>query len=268
MLVENFRPRHDGTLRPGLRAVAQRQSAARLRQRHGLRRGPGAALPGYDFLMQAVGGLMSDHRRARRRSPPRSASRSWTCSPASTLTAGDPGRAVRPRAHRAGPAGRGEPARQPARRAGQPGLGLAQRRRGAAAGWATRTRASRPTRRCGPPTARSRSRWATTASVQRLTQALGAARGGRFTTNAGRVAHREALAAQLEAVTVHRDTAHWIEVLGAAGVPCGPVNTVAEGIALAERLGLAPVVEVDGARSVASPIRLSETPVTYRLPPP
>lgn len=46
------------------------------------------------------------------------------------------------------------------------------------------------------------------------------------------------------------------------------VNTVAEGIALAERLGLAPVVEVDGARSVASPIRLSETPVTYRLPPP
>lgn len=103
---------------------------------------------------------------------------------------------------------------------------------------------------------------------ERLAKVLGLPKDARFATNAGRVAHREALAAAIEAVTVHQDTAHWIEALGAAGVPCGPVNTVAEGIALAERLGLAPVVEVGGARSVASPIRLSETPVTYRLPPP
>lgn len=103
---------------------------------------------------------------------------------------------------------------------------------------------------------------------ERLAAALGLPRDGRFATNAGRVAHRAALTAAIEAVTVHREKTHWIEVLTAAGVPCGPVNTVAEGIALAERLGLAPVVEVDGARSVASPIRLSQTPVTYRLPPP
>lgn len=103
---------------------------------------------------------------------------------------------------------------------------------------------------------------------QRLAQTLGLPDDGRFATNAGRVAHREALAAAIEAVTVHRNTAHWIEALGTAGVPCGPVNSVAEGIALAERLGLAPVVDLGGARSVASPIRLSETPVTYRLPPP
>ncbi len=103
---------------------------------------------------------------------------------------------------------------------------------------------------------------------QRLTQALGLPQDERFATNAGRVAHREALMAAIAAVTVHRNTAQWIDVLGAAGVPCGPVNTVAEGIALAERLGLAPVVDLEGARSVASPIRLSETPVTYRLPPP
>ncbi|MEV0129121.1 CoA transferase [Dactylosporangium sp. NPDC050688] len=103
---------------------------------------------------------------------------------------------------------------------------------------------------------------------ERLASALGLPQDGRFATNSGRVAHRAALTAAIEAVTVHREKTHWIEVLTAAGVPCGPVNTVAEGIALAERLGLAPVVEVDGARSVASPIRLSETPMTYRLPPP
>ncbi|GAA3235438.1 CaiB/BaiF CoA transferase family protein [Dactylosporangium siamense] len=103
---------------------------------------------------------------------------------------------------------------------------------------------------------------------RRLVEALGLPEDERFTTNAGRVAAREALIAQIEAVTVHLPKARLIELLAANGVPCGPVNTVAEGIALAERLGLAPVVEVDGARSVASPIRLSETPVTYRLPPP
>jgi crotonobetainyl-CoA:carnitine CoA-transferase CaiB-like acyl-CoA transferase len=103
---------------------------------------------------------------------------------------------------------------------------------------------------------------------ERLIGALGLPEDERFATNATRVAHREALIERLEAVTGRQGTAHWIETLEKAGVPCGPVNTVAEGIALAERLGLAPVVEVDGARSVASPIRLSETPVTYRLPPP
>ncbi|GAB3865219.1 CaiB/BaiF CoA transferase family protein [Dactylosporangium cerinum] len=103
---------------------------------------------------------------------------------------------------------------------------------------------------------------------EKLAGALGLPEDDRFATNAGRVAHRQTLIEAIEAVTVHQGKAHWIQALSAAGVPCGPVNTVAEGIALAERLGLAPVVEVDGARSVASPIRLSETPVTYRLPPP
>ncbi|MGI5180385.1 CaiB/BaiF CoA transferase family protein [Dactylosporangium sp. CA-152071] len=103
---------------------------------------------------------------------------------------------------------------------------------------------------------------------ERLSAALELAPDPRFATNAGRVAHRQDLVDRIEAVTVQRPKTHWIELLHTVGVPCGPVNTVAEGIALAERLGLAPVVEVDGARSVASPIRLSETPVTYRLPPP
>ncbi|MFG2037959.1 CaiB/BaiF CoA transferase family protein [Dactylosporangium sp. NPDC048998] len=103
---------------------------------------------------------------------------------------------------------------------------------------------------------------------ERLRAALGLAGDERFATNARRVEHREALAEALEAVLAAAPVAHWVEVLTAAGVPCGAVNTVAEGIALAERLGLAPVVDLDGRRSIASPIELSETPVTYRRPPP
>jgi crotonobetainyl-CoA:carnitine CoA-transferase CaiB-like acyl-CoA transferase len=56
---------------------------------------------------------------------------------------------------------------------------------------------------------------------QRLAQALGLPEDARFATNAGRVAHREALVTRIEAVTVHLPKAHWIELLAATGVPCG-----------------------------------------------
>jgi crotonobetainyl-CoA:carnitine CoA-transferase CaiB-like acyl-CoA transferase len=51
-------------------------------------------------------------------------------------------------------------------------------------------------------------------------------------------------------------------------VPCGLVNDVGEAFALAERLGLGPVVAAGGVPQVADPIRLSSTPVSYRLAPP
>ena len=54
-----------------------------------------------------------------------------------------------------------------------------------------------------------------------------------------------------------------------AGVPCGPVNDVADAFALAERLGLGSIVTMaDGVRQVASPIALDATPVRYRRVPP
>lgn len=61
--------------------------------------------------------------------------------------------------------------------------------------------------------------------------------------------------------------------LTAANVPCGLINTVPEGFALAESSGLDPVVRLTDERgiprsSVRSPITLSATPATYRLPPP
>jgi crotonobetainyl-CoA:carnitine CoA-transferase CaiB-like acyl-CoA transferase len=60
---------------------------------------------------------------------------------------------------------------------------------------------------------------------------------------------------------------HWLEALTGAGVPCGPVNDIAEAFTLAERLGLDPVVRArNGPASVASPLGVNG--VEYRLPPP
>jgi crotonobetainyl-CoA:carnitine CoA-transferase CaiB-like acyl-CoA transferase len=70
----------------------------------------------------------------------------------------------------------------------------------------------------------------------------------RFADNESRVANIDALGEELEAVLRTRPAAHWVEVLREAGVPVGPINDVAEAFALAEELGLAPVVEAGGMR--------------------
>ncbi len=53
-------------------------------------------------------------------------------------------------------------------------------------------------------------------------------------------------------------------MLTAAGVPAGPVNTLDQAFALAERLGLDPVEENDGVRTVRFPVELSQTPARTR----
>jgi crotonobetainyl-CoA:carnitine CoA-transferase CaiB-like acyl-CoA transferase len=90
----------------------------------------------------------------------------------------------------------------------------------------------------------------------------------RFRTNPERVAHREVLAAELTAALAARDADDWFTALTAAGVPCGPINDVAGAFDLATRLGLAPVVDAGGAPSVADPLVLSATPARYDLAPP
>lgn len=103
----------------------------------------------------------------------------------------------------------------------------------------------------------------------------------RFATNPARVAHRDELVRQLETRLGARPAAEWVALLRAVGVPCGPVNDVAAAFADAQRLGLEPVVEQPGddgddddgddggeVRSVASPLKLSCAPVSYRRPPP
>jgi crotonobetainyl-CoA:carnitine CoA-transferase CaiB-like acyl-CoA transferase len=109
-----------------------------------------------------------------------------------------------------------------------------------------------------------------------LCQALGrpeVAADERFATNAERVAHREELRAVLENALRTRPVAAWLDLLADARVPAGRVNDIAGAFALAESLGLAPIVEIprDGlapAPLTRNPIRLSETPPAYRSAPP
>ncbi|MCW1956957.1 MAG: CoA transferase [Mycobacterium sp.] len=92
----------------------------------------------------------------------------------------------------------------------------------------------------------------------------------RFGCNADRVANRDALCAILSDVFRTRGADHWHQMLTEAGVPAGPINDLAEAFEFADRLGLHPVVPVPGTSTpqVANPVGLSATPVTYRLAPP
>lgn len=66
----------------------------------------------------------------------------------------------------------------------------------------------------------------------------------RFGTNTSRVAHHDELVAALESRLADQDAAIWAERLTRAQVPAGKVGTIADGFALAERLGLAPTVQL------------------------
>ncbi len=110
-----------------------------------------------------------------------------------------------------------------------------------------------------------------------LCGALGAAEMGtdpRFVTNAARIEHRAALTAALSALTAGHDMKALMALLEAAGVPCGPVNTIDQVFAEPQAVHRGLEVEQIRAdlsvpvRTVASPIRLSKTPVTYDRPPP
>ena len=90
----------------------------------------------------------------------------------------------------------------------------------------------------------------------------------RFLTNTSRVGNRTALRDQLGRRLATHGRHHWAKLLNAAGVPAGPVNDIAGAFALAEALGLSPTHLLEGQQTVSSPIGLSATPVTYRLGPP
>jgi crotonobetainyl-CoA:carnitine CoA-transferase CaiB-like acyl-CoA transferase len=96
----------------------------------------------------------------------------------------------------------------------------------------------------------------------------------RFATNAHRVEHRAELAERIGALTRKRPAQHWVDALEAAGVACGPINTIdkvfEEPQARARELLVEQTREDIAApvRTVASPIRMSRTPVAYPSPPP
>ena len=94
----------------------------------------------------------------------------------------------------------------------------------------------------------------------------------RFARNADRTANRDVLRPILVERLRTRGAVEWFELLVEAGVPSGPIQTIDGGFAMAERFGLDPIVQAgEGERAVPTtrhPIRFSETPVSYTLPPP
>lgn len=107
-----------------------------------------------------------------------------------------------------------------------------------------------------------------------LCGALGLEAEDRFATNALRVANRKALGPLIAAETAGFTTQGLMQALEAAGVPCGPVNTIDQVFEEPQAIHRGLMVEqtradLDGpVRTVASPIRLSKTPVRYDAPPP
>ncbi|HEY1291118.1 MAG TPA: CoA transferase [Burkholderiales bacterium] len=114
------------------------------------------------------------------------------------------------------------------------------------------------------------------ANWERMVRVLGAPEwlaDERFRTNADRMANLEALEALMNARLKARPVAEWIRALEAAGVPCGPINSVADMAADPQTLARAMVVELDHPRAGATralglPVKLSATPGKVARPAP
>ena len=95
----------------------------------------------------------------------------------------------------------------------------------------------------------------------------------RFATNKLRVANRAELIPLIRQATVFKTTAEWVSQLEKAGVPCGPINDLAQMFADPQVKARGLAIDIPhslggSVPQVASPIRLSETPVEYRNAPP
>jgi len=113
---------------------------------------------------------------------------------------------------------------------------------------------------------------------QRMCEVIGAselANDERFAKNTDRVHNRQTLIPLIDEHTSKQDSAHWIKVLEDAGVPCGPVNDLAQtfsdpqirhremAINMPHRLA-----EEDGVSLIGNPLKFSDTPVNYAKAPP
>ena len=94
----------------------------------------------------------------------------------------------------------------------------------------------------------------------------------RFATTKERNRNRAVLRPLLVERLRTRTANEWFRELSAAGVPCGPINTIEGGVTFAREIGLDPIVEVgSGDKAVPlirHPISFSRTPARYTLPPP
>jgi crotonobetainyl-CoA:carnitine CoA-transferase CaiB-like acyl-CoA transferase len=109
--------------------------------------------------------------------------------------------------------------------------------------------------------------------VQALDQETTLGTDPRFANNALRTANRTELLAALQLKFDREPASAWLEKFARAGVPSAPINSVPEALNDAQTLARGLIVQLEHpalgiARSIANPIKFSDTPVTYRLPPP
>ena len=95
----------------------------------------------------------------------------------------------------------------------------------------------------------------------------------RFASNGDRVNNRNLLVPMLAETFSKRTTADWVNALDAAGVPCGPINTLAQAFAepQAEARGMKlslPHPLAGQVPLIGSPMKFSGTPITHEIPPP
>jgi len=118
---------------------------------------------------------------------------------------------------------------------------------------------------------------ATQALWQRFCQALGVQDtlmdDPRFATNTDRLLHRDELNPLLADILAVHDADHWLALFREADIPCGAINFVDEILNDPQVRARGVIVELEHpaaglVRSIANPVHLSETPVSYRLPPP
>jgi formyl-CoA transferase/CoA:oxalate CoA-transferase len=95
----------------------------------------------------------------------------------------------------------------------------------------------------------------------------------RFANNHDRVQNRPALTAVLNEILGRQDRAHWLARLEQAGIPCAPILNVAEALSHPQLVHRGSIVEQEHPaagtiHSVGNPILFSQTPISYRRPPP
>ena len=270
IVLENFRP--GGLARFGLDydSVAAVNPGVVYASITGFGTGGGAALPGYDLIVQAIAGLMSLTGAAGRAAVPgrdlgvrrdvraarddRGAGRATTRDSRPAAASTSRSTCCPPRC---------------------PGWSTTPARSSPPASTPTRMGNSHPSLFPYDPLPTADGELIITAGNDRqfrkLCEVLGVpelADDPRFARNKDRTANRDELRPLLEERLRTRTKDEWFRDIIAAGVPCGPINTVNDGVAFATELGLDPVVEPGGVPSIRNPITFSETPARYELPPP
>jgi len=113
--------------------------------------------------------------------------------------------------------------------------------------------------------------WMRLTSLLEQEAALGSE--ARFATNAGRIEHRRELLPRLREKFAQQPATFWLDKLAEARIPAAAIQSVPGALSCPHALERALIVEIDHpllgvARSIANPVRMSETPPVYRLPPP